>query len=52
MQVVANILNSLTSPIAHLIAFERAGTTGMFEKWRDGRSLNVILGGTLKVILN
>lgn len=52
MQAVANILNSLTSPIAHRIAFETADTSGLFEKWHDGQSLNVILGGKLKVILN
>jgi|GEM_PF-2864374 len=52
MQAVANILNSITSPIAHRIAFEAVDTSGVFDKWRDGHSLNVILGGKLKVILN
>lgn len=52
MQSVANILNSLTSSIAHRIAFEAVDTSGLFDKWHDGRSLNVILGGKLKVIIN
>lgn len=52
MQSVANILNSLTSPIGHRIAFETVDTSGVFDKWHDGRSLNIILGGKLKVILN
>jgi hypothetical protein len=52
MQRLATTLNKLTTPFAHRIAFEAVDTSGVFDKWHDGQSLNVILGGKLKVILN
>jgi hypothetical protein len=52
MQRLASTLNKLTSSIGHRIAFEAVDTSKMFDRWHDGQSLNVILGGKLKVILN
>lgn len=51
MQRLASTLNKLTTPFAHRIAFETVESSGLFETWREGGALNVLLGGKLKVIL-
>jgi len=51
MQSLANTLNYLTTPWSHLVAFEAVYTSSLFEKWNDGQTLNLILGGKLKVII-
>jgi len=51
MQRLASTLNLLTNSIAHRIAFEAVDTSGLYETWKDGDTLNVILGGRLKVII-
>ena len=52
MQRLASTLNRLTAPFAHLIAFEVADTSGIFETWKEEGARHVLLGGRLEIILS